>query len=137
MGPEPSTSILLKRVLAAIAVASKNHDISRGKNRDESAEWSYYQMRYRSKSQANSQLIPTDDEIIRRVQAGDGAAFVALFDRYYVQVHRFARWQTGDSEAASDFASETFERAYRAIKSFRTGDNTPYLAYLMQIARRL
>ncbi len=82
-------------------------------------------------------VIQSDDQIIKRVQAGEGPAFVELFDRYYAQIHRFARWQTGDAEAASDFAIETFERAYRAIKSFRTGENTPYLAYLLQITRRL
>ena len=54
-------------------------------------------------------LTEPDDSIIRRVQAGDGPAFVALFDRYYAQVHRFARWQTGDAEI--DGAVETFAAA--------------------------
>lgn len=79
----------------------------------------------------------TDHEIIRLVQGGDHAAFVELFDRYYTQIHRFARWQLQDPDAAQDVASETFVRAFRAIGGFRTGDNTPYLAYLLQICRRL
>lgn len=80
---------------------------------------------------------PSDHEILRRVQQGDRTAFIHLFDRYYAQIYRYARWQTRDPDAASDIASETFARALNAVAGFRTAENTPYLAYLLQICRRL
>ena len=80
---------------------------------------------------------PPDDQILIRVQKGDRDAYVALFDRYYARVFRYARWQSGDPDLAADAASETFVRAYAAVDGFRTEDNTPYLAYLLQICRRI
>ncbi len=82
-------------------------------------------------------MVRSDHEIIRQVQQGDSAAYMELFDRYYAQIHRYARWQLQDPDTAQDIASETFVRAFRAIGGFRTSDNTPYAAYLLQICRRL
>ena len=80
---------------------------------------------------------PSDAQILVRVQKGDRDAYVALFDRYYSRVYRYARWQSGDPDLAADAASETFVRAYAAVDGFRTEDSTPYLAYLLQICRRI
>ena len=79
----------------------------------------------------------SDEQILVRVQKGDRDAYVALFDRYYPRVYRYARWQCGNMDLAADAASETFVRAFGAVDGFRTEDNTPYLAYLLQICRRI
>ena len=99
----------------------------------------YYDMEMRQErtGSGDQDVALTDEEIIQRVQRGDRAAYVELFDRYYPQIHRYARWQMQDVEGASDVASETFVRAFKAVDGFRTNQNTPYLAYLLQICRRL
>lgn len=78
----------------------------------------------------------TDEEILRRVQTGDREAYITLFDRYYARVEGYARRQTQNAEAARDFASETFLRAYRTVDGFRIGEIS-YLGYLLMICRRL
>lgn len=78
-----------------------------------------------------------DDRIIDRVQQGDRSAYLELFDRYYPRVESYARWQLRNPEAARDAASETFLRAFRSIGGYRVGSGTAYLAYLLQICRRL
>ena len=80
---------------------------------------------------------PSDDDILRRVQHGDGAAYLALFDRYYLRVEGYARRQTQDSEAARDIASETFLRAYRNVGSYLRERNGSYLGYLLMICHRV
>lgn len=82
-------------------------------------------------------MLSSDDQIIQRVQQGDRAAYLALFDRYYARVERYARWQLQDTEAARDMASETFLRAYRHVGGYQVGRNNAYLPYLLQICRRL
>lgn len=79
----------------------------------------------------------SDDEIIRRVQGGDREEYVALFDRHYARIERFARLQLHDAELARDIASETFLRAYRSVDRFRRGEQITYLGYLFLICRRL
>ena len=78
-----------------------------------------------------------DDFVIQRVQQGDRAAYLELFDRYYSRVESYARWRTRDPESARDAASETFLRAYRSIASYRVDAGSSYLAYLLQICRRI
>src|SRR3954447_18579988 len=79
----------------------------------------------------------SDEEIIQRVQNGDRAAYLDLFDRYYVRIERYARRQVPNAETARDLASETFLRAYRNVDSFRSGGEGTYLGYLLMICRRL
>lgn len=78
----------------------------------------------------------SDEEILRRVHKGDREAYITLFDRYYARVEGYARRQTLNAEAARDFASETFLRAYRSVDGFRVGEIS-YLGYLLMICRRL
>jgi RNA polymerase sigma-70 factor (ECF subfamily) len=82
-------------------------------------------------------VLSSDDRIIERVQQGDRAAYLKLFDLYYPRVERYARWQLQDTETARDVASETFLRAYRHIGGYEVGRNSAYLPYLLQICRRL
>ncbi|MCC6728375.1 MAG: sigma-70 family RNA polymerase sigma factor [Chthonomonadales bacterium] len=80
---------------------------------------------------------PGDDALIARVQGGDREAFLALFDRYYARIERYAGSRLRNAETASDVASETFLRAYRSVMTYRVGENRPYIGYLLQICRRL
>ena len=82
-------------------------------------------------------MYSSDDEIIKRVQQGERAEYMELFERYYARIENYARRRLQNAESAKDVASETFLRAYRSIDSFRTGEKAPYLCYLLQICRRL
>src|SRR5437879_4578788 len=84
-----------------------------------------------------SMPLGADDFVIQRVQQGDRAAYLELFDRYYARVESYARWRTRDIESARDAASETFLRAYRSIGTYRVDAGSSYLAYLLQICRRI
>jgi RNA polymerase sigma-70 factor (ECF subfamily) len=77
----------------------------------------------------------TDEDNLLRAKAGDGQAFVSVFDQYYSRVERYARWLVKDADLAADIASETFIRAYRSLSSYKPGQGS-YLAYLLQICRR-
>lgn len=79
----------------------------------------------------------TDEEIVRLVQSGDRRAFADLHDRYYQRVWRFARRSVLDPDTASDIASETFLRAYRAIDRFQVRKNASFAAFLFRIAANL
>jgi RNA polymerase sigma-70 factor (ECF subfamily) len=81
-------------------------------------------------------MIPTDEEIIRRVHSGDREAYLVLFDRYYARVESYAGRQMQNPEAARDIASETFLRAYRTVDAFRIGEIS-YAGYLFLICRRV
>jgi len=77
--------------------------------------------------------VPVDEELVRRGQAGDRAAVVALYNRYVNEIYGFAHHQIGDSSDAEDITSETFLRMVRALRSFR-GEST-FRTWLYSIAR--
>lgn len=52
------------------------------------------------------------------VQAGDAAAFEALFGRYERRLYSFLVRRTGDREAASELFQETFLKVFRARGSW-------------------
>lgn len=79
----------------------------------------------------------TDDDILRRVQAGARNEYVELFNRYYDRVESYARLRLRQSDAAKDIACETFLRAYRSVDRYRVGEGMSYLGYLLTICKRL
>jgi RNA polymerase sigma factor (sigma-70 family) len=69
---------------------------------------------------ARSPLI-TDDEptLVRRIAAGDRAAFEALMRRYNQRLYRLARAALRDEAEAQDALQEAYLSAYRSIGQFR------------------
>lgn len=61
-----------------------------------------------------------DDELMRRVQQGDQAAFSVLVNRYYQALVRVAAGKLEDREQAEDTVQECFLAAYRARHTFNT-----------------
>lgn len=57
----------------------------------------------------------TDAEIVRRVRAGDTAAFAVLVARYRDRLGRYAVHMLGDREDAEEALQDTFVRAYRSL----------------------
>jgi RNA polymerase sigma-70 factor (ECF subfamily) len=62
------------------------------------------------------------------------AEFKKAYQEYGQAIYRFLYWQTKDSVLAQDLASATFERAWKARKSFTGGS---VQAWLYRIARNL
>ena len=62
-------------------------------------------------------LLP-DNQLVRRVLAGEAAYFEILVHRHSQRVYRAARAVLGDDEEAADVVQETFVRAYRKLGQF-------------------
>ncbi|WP_129778750.1 RNA polymerase sigma factor RpoE [Peristeroidobacter soli] len=74
----------------------------------------------------------TDQELVRRVQAGDQTAFNLLVLKYQHRVLKLVGRFVNDQAEAEDVAQEAFLKAYRALASFR-GDSAFY-TWLYRIA---
>ncbi len=73
-----------------------------------------------------------DQELVRRVQRGDGAAFDLLVRKYQHRIAALIGRYVSDWSECQDVAQETFIRAYRAIGNFR-GD-AQFYTWLHRIA---
>ena len=84
---------------------------------------------------AENSLTPESDldqELVRRVQRGDTAAFDALVRKYQHRIVGLIGRYVADWSECQDVAQETFIRAYRALPNFR-GDSQFY-TWLHRIA---
>src|SRR5688500_12737583 len=73
-----------------------------------------------------------DQQLVRRVQAGETAAFDLLVRKYQHRVLKLVSRFVNDAAEAQDVAQEAFLKAYRALPSFR-GDSAFY-TWLYRIA---
>jgi len=65
---------------------------------------------------------PADEaELLARAQRGDQRAFEEIVDRYQQVAFRVAYAITGSATEAEDAAQEGIFKAYRALRTFRTG----------------
>ena len=62
--------------------------------------------------------VTTDEDIVRRVQQGDGESFGLIVERYAGKLGRYARKFLLGPEDSQDLVQEVFIKAYRNIKSF-------------------
>ncbi|WP_101926651.1 MULTISPECIES: RNA polymerase sigma factor RpoE [Luteimonas] len=80
----------------------------------------------------NSDTQQLDAELVKRVQAGDTAAFDLLVRKYQHRIAALIGRYVRDWSECQDVAQETFIRAYRAIGNFR-GD-AQFYTWLHRIA---
>jgi len=73
-----------------------------------------------------------DQELVRRVQRGDGTAFDALVRKYQHRIVGLIGRYVSDWSECQDVAQDTFIRAYRALPNFR-GD-AQFYTWLHRIA---
>jgi RNA polymerase sigma-70 factor (ECF subfamily) len=92
--------------------------------------------RHTAATVAVSDDLDDEDELIRLAQAGDGAAFGRLYDRYLPSIYRYTYSKTSSRSAAEDLTSETFLRAFRAIAR-RPRAHLNFAAWLVTIARNV
>lgn len=81
---------------------------------------------------AEQQTPQLDQELVRRVQRGDMAAFDLLVRKYQHRIAALIGRYINDWSECQDVAQDTFIRAYRAIGSFR-GD-AQFYTWLHRIA---
>lgn len=74
----------------------------------------------------------TDEELVKRVQAGDKKAFDALVLKYQHKIVNLVSRYVHDSSSALDVSQEAFIKAYRGLANFR-GDSAFY-TWLYRIA---
>jgi RNA polymerase sigma-70 factor (ECF subfamily) len=72
-----------------------------------------------------------DEAALVAAAVADPRAFAPLYARYLDPVHRYCYRRLGSREAAEDAAGLVFERALRALPSYRGG---PFRAWLFTIA---
>ena len=61
---------------------------------------------------------PSDEEIVRRIRAGDVDAFRFLLDRHYPACLRFAVRQLGNRADAEEAVQDAFTRAFRYLPRY-------------------
>lgn len=71
---------------------------------------------------------------IRGVQAGDTAAFGALYDAYIDRIYRFVWYKTHHRETAEDLTSAVFMKAFERIGTFDSSKGN-FSGWLYGIAR--
>ncbi|MEN8242475.1 MAG: sigma-70 family RNA polymerase sigma factor [Chloroflexota bacterium] len=75
----------------------------------------------------------TEKQLIKEAKRFDQAALAEIYDRYQVELYRYAYRQLGDQNQAEDCVSETFSRFLKALHSNK-GPRDHLRAYLFRIA---
>jgi RNA polymerase sigma-70 factor (ECF subfamily) len=76
-----------------------------------------------------------EQDLVRRMLAGEERAFNEFFDEYFARLYRFALPRlNGDAEAAKEVVQTTFCRAIRKLESFR--GEAALFTWICQICRR-
>ncbi len=76
------------------------------------------------------------EELVRRAQKGDSAAFAGLYEAFYGKIFRYILFKTGDNVEAEDLAEEVFLRMLESIDSFKW-QGYPFSSWLFRIAHNL
>ncbi len=76
-----------------------------------------------------------DSELVRRVQAGDQAAFRGLFDRYHRRVFAVALGVVKNQDDALDVVQEAFVKVHKHIGGFQ--GSSSFYTWLYRIAMNL
>jgi RNA polymerase sigma-70 factor (ECF subfamily) len=79
-------------------------------------------MRGRSLHEAMAAIaVDTDQQLVTRTLAGDAEAFGILVSRYERAVYNLALRTMRDVEEAKDASQEAFFKAFRSLRTFKTG----------------
>jgi RNA polymerase sigma-70 factor, ECF subfamily len=83
------------------------------------------------KVDASSEI--ADDELVRRVLAGDETAFACLFERYRrLVVHLISRF-FNRREEIEDLSQQAFTKIYFSMKDFRGGHEKSFSSWLARL----
>jgi len=76
-----------------------------------------------------------DNQIIKRVQAGDTEAFALLVSRYHRNLLNFIYRLVGDEALVEDLGQDVFLNVFRTLSEFDPGRGVPFAAWLFIVAR--
>jgi RNA polymerase sigma-70 factor, ECF subfamily len=82
-------------------------------------------------------MLMTDElrELVGRAQAGDGAAFAALYERFRPEVQRYLARRLGPSwDEAEDLTAEVFLKVFARLGGYQER-GVPFSVWLFRIAR--
>lgn len=77
--------------------------------------------------------VDPDSELVKRVQAGDVAAFTEIYDKYIDKIYAFCFRNIGNQQEAEDIAQDVFIEAMKSIKRFE--GRSQFRTWLYQVAR--
>jgi RNA polymerase sigma-70 factor, ECF subfamily len=86
--------------------------------------------------EAKMNVFPGEAELVRCAQAGEAAAFVAIYERCQPSIYTHVYYRVGDERLAEDLTSEVFVKLVAKIETF-TYTGRPILAWLYTIASNL
>jgi RNA polymerase sigma-70 factor (ECF subfamily) len=69
-------------------------------------------------------------------QAGETAAFEALYDHFYDRIYRYVSFKAGDATAAEDITEDVFLRMLKSIGSYKHRGH-PFSSWLFRIGHNL
>lgn len=78
-----------------------------------------------------------DKELVTRAQRGEKDAFGLLYQKYFQKIYRYCKINLRSEELAKDVTQESFVRAYKKLKTFKTDGQWSIQAFLFAIARNL
>lgn len=81
-------------------------------------------------------LMPENDILITKAQAGDREALNELVSFYWQPIYRFVAYKIGNLDEAQEITQETFLRAFRSLPSYKQTGNA-FKTYLSRIAINL
>ena len=76
------------------------------------------------------------EDIVRRAQDGEQAAFARLYELYYDQILRYVSFKCGNRQEAEDLTGEVFLKMLESIDKFRFR-GFPFTSWLYRIAHNV
>ena len=83
-------------------------------------------------------LVPklSDEELIRRVQAGEKGLLGELYDRHHMGVFRYLMARVNDQQLAEDLTGDVFIRMLDHLSDYENR-NVPFTSWLYRVSRNL
>lgn len=78
-------------------------------------------------------MLTSEEQALVEQARNDPQAFASLYDRYFMQIYRYALGRTRDRALAEDITSATFEKALHHLRKYGWKGES-YLAWLYRLA---
>lgn len=82
--------------------------------------------------------VPMEDkDLVERAQKGEKDSFGRLYEKYFQKIYRYCKINLKNEELAKDITQESFVKAYKKLKDFKTDGQWSFQSFLFTIARNL
>lgn len=75
--------------------------------------------------------------LIKKAQKGDTEAYGVIYKKYFQKLYRYCKFNTKSDEQAKDICQESFVKAWKKLRDFKTEGQWSIQAFLFTIARNL